>query len=407
MAKKKALPEEELNAATVPTADTTGEQSGETMAEVTKAALKASSVEEDVVPGSMILEKVELSADVIAHQAAAFNSWGEEREEYPIERRLTSGKPEEIPVLPPELDEEELRPPKTDRQQFFDLDFRELDRWLTPEERREWNSIYASYRGRSSLTGRIMGVDSRVTNIYDQKNKRYRKVEMLCATVVLYRIPILIPMREMWEQGNERPDFVFRNMEGAEIDFIITKVDRQAEYAVASRRLAMRAQRYFFAQREDLHAIGQRIKCRMLTVASHRCLVECYGHDIEMRQKDLRYLAIPDLKKEYHRGQTLDCIVKHYDPEKNELMISVKEVESNPFEGAEFRHPVGCRRYGVIAGKYGGGVFCNLPDGTVIMCNYSYQHNDSDFRVDDNVILIVQRYEYEKKQIYGKIMSKW
>lgn len=199
----------------------------------------------------------------------------------------------------------------------------------------------------------------------------------------------------------------YAHMEGVEIDFIITKVDRQVEYAIASRRLAMRAQRYFFAQREDLNSVGRRIKCRVLTVAPRRCLVECYGHDIEMTQKDLRYLAIPDLKKEYHRGQTLDYIVKHYDPVKDDLVISVKEVESNPFEGAEFRHPVGCRRYGVIAGKYGGGVFCNLPDGTVIMCNYSYQHNDSDFHVDDNVILIVQRYENEKKQIYRKNTSKW
>ena len=43
----------------------------------------------------------------------------------------------------------------------------------------------------------------------------------------------------------------------------------------------------------------------------------------------------------------------------------------------------------MIAGKYGGGVFCNLPDGTVCMCNYSYQHEDSDFLVGDTVILMV------------------
>lgn len=29
----------------------------------------------------------------------------------------------------------------------------------------------------------------------------------------------------------------------------------------------------------------------------------------------------------------------------------------------EPRRPVGSRRYAVIAGKYGGSVFCNLPDG--------------------------------------------
>ena len=48
----------------------------------------------------------------------------------------------------------------------------------------------------------------------------------------------------------------------------------------------------------------------------------------------------------------------------------MKETESNPFEGAELRHPVGSRRYVVIAGKYGGGVFCNLPDGTEFFCLY-------------------------------------
>ena len=45
-----------------------------------------------------------------------------------------------------------------------------------------------------------------------------------------------------------------------------------------------------------------------------------------------------------------------------------------PIFGAERRHPVGSRRLAVIAGKYGGGVFCNLPDGVVCMCNYAYQY---------------------------------
>ena len=44
----------------------------------------------------------------------------------------------------------------------------------------------------------------------------------------------------------------------------------------------------------------------------------------------------------------------------------------------------------VIAGKYGGGVFCNLPDGTVCMCNYSYQHEDSEFQSGDHVTLVVK-----------------
>ena len=230
---------------------------------------------------------------------------------------------------------------------------------------------------------------------------------MYCAIVVPYRVRIVIPSSEMWEKDKERPDFVLQNMVGAAIDFIIIKVDREAGFAIGSRRLAGRSQRYFFAHRPNLNAVGAKIKCRMLSVGPRRCLVDCYGHDIGLTQRELRYTAIPNLRTEYHPGQELDCIVKLYDPDTDRLEISVKETESNPFDGAEQRHPVGARRLAMIAGKYGGGVFCNLTDGTVCMCNYSYQHEDSDFLVGDNVMLIVQRFDAEKRQMYGKILTKW
>lgn len=296
---------------------------------------------------------------------------------------------------------------KSDRHLFFELKFNELDRGLTPEERQEWNSIYASYRGRSALTGTIIGVDPRSIYVWNPRTEKKEKLTMYCAIVVPYRVRIMIPETEMWEEGEERPDYVLQNMVGAKIDFIIIKVEREAGFAVGSRRLASRSQRYFFAHREDLHGIGARVKCQLMAVGPRRCLAECYGHDIDLTQREISYTAIPDLRNKYHAGVELDCIVKVYDPEKDELVISIKEIETNPFLGAELRHPVGCRRLAVISGKYGGGVFCNLPDGVVCMCNYSYQHEDSDFMVGENVMLVVQRYDDEKLQVFGKIMSKW
>lgn len=177
--------------------------------------------------------------------------------------------------------------------------------------------------------------------------------------------------------------------------------------AQASRRQASRSQRRFFAAREDLHAVGSRITCRMLAVGPRRCLVDCYGYDLDMTQREIRYAAIPDLRTEFHPGSEIDCIVKEYHPRTGELSVSAKETEVNPFFGAEERHPVGSRRFAMISGKYGGGVFCNLPDGVTCMCNYSYQHEDADFMVGEHVMLMVQRYDQEKLQMYGKIMSKW
>jgi hypothetical protein len=332
-------------------------------------------------------------------------------DEEPLEEDLPAVDAE--PVLSEEDSEPVLaeegpaEPAKSDRQMFFELDFRELDRRLTPEERQEWNSIYASYRGRSALNGTIIGVDRLSLMVYNAETDEMEREDMYCAIVVPYRVRIVIPATEMWDEGQARPDFVLQNMVGSHISFIVIKVDREGGFAIASRKRASRVRRLYFSRRPALQGVGARIQCNVLSVGPRRCLVECYGHDIGLTQREMRYTAISDMRTEYHPGQTLDCVVKAYDKETDKLEISIKEIESNPFDGAELRHPVGARRLAVIAGKYGGGVFCNLPDGTVCMCNYSYQHEDSDFMAGDQVMLVVQRFEPSKRQMYGKILSKW
>ena len=225
-------------------------------------------------------------------------------------------------------------PPLTERQSFFALDFHELDRGLSQEERQAWNSIYASFRGHSALSGTVIGADPLSMNVRSKETGQVERRTMYCVVVLVYRVPIYIPATEMW-MGEARPDYVLQNMMGSTIDFIITKVDREGGYAIASRRQAARAQRYFFAHRPDLCREGSRVKCRLLAVGPRRCLAECYGHDVDLTQRELSYTAIADLRTQYHPGDELDCIVKGYDAPRRELLISVKETETNPFEGAE------------------------------------------------------------------------
>ena len=42
-----------------------------------------------------------------------------------------------------------------------------------------------------------------------------------------------------------------------------------------------------------------------------------------------------------------------------------------------------------IADKYAGGVFCNLPDGAVVLCWYSFHYEDSDFKTGDTVMVVI------------------
>lgn len=128
---------------------------------------------------------------------------------------------------------------------------------------------------------------------------------------------------------------------------------------------------------------------------------------LAVSQKDLTYIATPDLRTRYHPGQTLNCVLKEYDRREGQFWVSVKDTVDNPFFGALRRHPIGSRRQAVISGKYGGGVFCTLSDETVCLCHYSTLHSDLDFHVGDTVILAIKQFDYERSLIYGRILSKW
>lgn len=317
-------------------------------------------------------------------------------------RRAASAKKTE-----PEPKEQFTRRPLNDRPSLFSLDLNRLDEGLTEEEREEWNAIYASYRSKSILTGRIMGIDSHSFSVRSRETGRIERRRMLCAVIINYRAKVLIPETEMWLPEQEKPSHVLRNMSGAEIDYIILDVDREGGVAIGSRRMAVLARRHFFDAVKGERKPGEKLTCRVLSVGPKRCLVECGGRDMNLTQKDLTYTATPDLRERYHPGQTLNCILKNYNRQTGQLWVSVKETTVNPFFGAVKRHSIGSRRQAVISGKYAGGVFCTLPDETVCLCLYSTRHSDSDFHIGDTVILAIKQFDYDRQLIYGRILSKW
>ena len=121
----------------------------------------------------------------------------------------------------------------------------------------------------------------------------------------------------------------------------------------------------------------------------------------------MSYANLTDLRDKYHPGQTLDCVLTAFNRASGEMEISVKEAEPHPFQGIATRHPIGSRRYATITGKYGGGVFCTLPDGTTCMSLYTPQHTDRDFHEGDTVILVITQFDYDRCLIYGRILAKW
>ena len=67
---------------------------------------------------------------------------------------------------------------------------------------------------------------------------------------------------------------------------------------------------------------------------------------------------------------------------------------------------MGCTRQAVISGKYAGGVFCTFPDDVTVMCRYAFHYDDTEFDMGDRVIVQIDWYDYEKKQVFGKIVAR-
>ena len=149
-------------------------------------------------------------------------------------------------------------PSEPEKKSFYDLDFHALDQDLSPEQRQEWNTIYASFRSRSVMRGTIIGIDPHSMTVRSAQTGQIDTKRMYCAVVVPFRARILIPETEMWAENEERPAFVLQNMPGAQIDFVITHVDREAGFAIGSRRLALASRRYFFST-QPLHQPGSRV----------------------------------------------------------------------------------------------------------------------------------------------------
>lgn len=288
---------------------------------------------------------------------------------------------------------------------FRELDLTEVDANLSDEQRREWNAIYASYRGKTVLTGRVVGIDSHSITVKDDKAGKHVRKSILNLVVISYRVKVIIPHQEAWfNPASERPEHVFRSMVGSMIDYVITGIDKDNECCVASRRDALILRRKTFAKR-DLR-IGKKIPVNILAVGSTHLLATYGGYDMTLSQRDLSYGMIDDLKNKYRAGQTYTAVYKGYDIEKDTLKISIKEAKPHPFEGVETRHPLNSRRVSKITGKYKGGVFCKLEEELDCLCIYSQFECDEDYDIGTNVIVVVTKFDYERRLIYGKVVAR-
>ena len=294
------------------------------------------------------------------------------------------------------------------REEFISTDWTALDSTLNNEARAEWNSIYASLRSYSQMQGRVIGIeqiDIGQENVEEETHAEGASENhgLLCLTVTPYRVKIIIPEPLIWFPGEDRSSFVLQSMVGAQIEFVIIAIDRRNGFAVGSRIEALNHLRWL-AHSVDKIKVGDLVPCQVLAVGPTKVTVTACGYDRTLRASEMSYSYLGDLRDCYGPGQTLQARVLAID--ENHFTISVKAAESDPFIGAEFRHPIGAIRLATVISKYKGGIFCRLPDGCTAICRYARQFTDDQFHINDTVSIQITSYSSDREWLRGKIRGK-
>lgn len=288
---------------------------------------------------------------------------------------------------------------------FKDLNLVELDKNLTIPEKEEWQAIYASYRGRSIISGGVAGVDMHELNIVPEGKRKAVPTIIRCLIVIKYRVKIIIPETEVFIGDIDTGYHILHSMCGAKVDYVITHIEREEGFAIASRKLALEKIRRANSKRR--YKAGQVVDTRVISVGKGVCTVTFNGYDVMIPQREIGYSAVPDLREVMHPGNERKAMITEYNKADGIMKLSIKQTMPHPFDGIETRHPLGSTRIAKIVGKYGGGVFCRLYDGvTDVLCSYDSLQNDGDFKIGDSCEIVINKYNPEKKLVYGKILRK-
>lgn len=247
-----------------------------------------------------------------------------------------------------------------------------------------WNEIYASRQTNMILQG--------IVNAVEELDDRP------CLIIIKDDAKIIIPEEE---SGIEKPNrHIIHSIIGAEIDFVVRGINREAGIAVASRRFAMEQKKK--TELPKLKA-GSIETARVVSVGKSRAVFELAGVEVKLHTSEIFWTYVDDLRDMLYNGQTVKVLVKEVDPEAGTLQISVKEAEPNPFDRNIQMHKVGGQYLAEITGVVEWGIFVRFSTNIEALCPHTNMKN---YRptVGDKVLVIIREIDPNKKRVKGYII---
>lgn len=217
------------------------------------------------------------------------------------------------------------------------------------EHRRNWERVLSNYVEGSTIKGYIKG-----------KVKGGFSVDI--------GVEAFLPGSQLDLQPVRNPEDYFHK----ELEFKITKINRDRQNIVVSRRELLEERRK--EQKKNLLdeiQVGQIRRGVVKNITDFGAFVDLNGMDGLLHITDMSWGRVNHPSEVVQVGQELEVMVLEVDKEKERISLGLKQVQRNPWEDIERKYPIGSRVRGRVVSLVLYGAFIQLEEGVEGMVHVS------------------------------------
>ncbi len=210
--------------------------------------------------------------------------------------------------------------------------------------------------------------------------------DMTCAVLQHGLIKVIIPAQLLVmgdndgktaeEVNEEYANNAIRRL-GAEVDYVVEKIDEEEGVAVASRvkAMALKQKRYYLSFDKKGNKIiypGAFCEARIVSVARTGVFVEIFGVETFIRFPEITYKRIASAEDEFSTGMRVLVKILDVKIEDKKILVSasIKQAQNNPLDEAIKKFSVNNLYTGKVTMVDTNGVFVSLDGGVDCLCRF-------------------------------------
>ncbi|MBI1355351.1 MAG: 30S ribosomal protein S1 [Acidobacteria bacterium] len=212
---------------------------------------------------------------------------------------------------------------------------------IREENNEEWEALEEAFRERRPIVGKVL-----------ERVKGGLTVDV--------GLPAFLP----GSQASVRPQHDLDALVGEEFEVLVVKLSRRRSNIVVSRRELLE-QEINSIKQETLSqlSLGAVVTGRIKNVTSYGAFVDLGGIDGLIHVTDISHGRVKDPSQALQPGEEVTAKVIKFDPDKERVSLSLKEMQSDPWEDVSERYHEGDRVSGKVASVTDYGAFVELEPG--------------------------------------------